>query len=65
MLFAIWAGTVKRRFAFALFVTIDHDYETKTTSVLVNDPRYKRMVKADDIIRYGDWRTASYDRYRV
>lgn len=53
------------RFSFALFVNIAHDYVTKSTSVLANDPRFKKMVKADGSITYGDWRTASYDRYRV
>lgn len=53
------------RFTFALFVNIDHDYQVKPVTALASDPRFQKMVKADGSITYGDWRSASYDRYRV
>lgn len=53
------------RFSFALFVNIVHDYVVKTTSELINDPRFKKAVRADGSLTYGDWRIATYDRYRV
>jgi isopenicillin N synthase-like dioxygenase len=53
------------RFTFAIFYSISDDTIINSQSTLTEDERYSKNKFDDGSISYGQWQSASFDRYRA